>query len=84
MTIARHSTDTVNMHAQLELEVMDDSSVSTMTQIFFQVARGQPYDFSLTELQRPEVVEVHDALDPSVCGNDDERGDLLLFHQSER
>ena len=37
----------------------------------------------LTELQRPEIVEVHDPLDPAACSDDDQRGDLLLLHQSE-
>jgi hypothetical protein len=59
------------MDAQPGLEVMRDS-VSTMTPILSDVARGRPCDVSLTELQRPEIVQVHDALDPASCGDDDE------------
>ena len=38
---------------------------------------------SLIELQRPEIVEVNDPLDPAAGSDDDERGDLLLLHEGE-
>jgi len=36
---------------------------------------------SLIELQRPEIVEMHDPLDLAIGGNNDQRGNLLLFHK---
>ena len=48
------------------------------------VAADRGCGFPLIELQRPEIVEVHDPLNPAACSDNDERGDLLLLHESER
>jgi len=57
--------DTVTLRAQnRDLKVMGDSPRRRGTR----VAVTSP----LAELQRPEIVEVHDSLDPAPCSDDDE------------